>query len=104
MDKAGNNKVDGNIGSNSIKFTMISSTIIFKKLKKFTKTAYLTSNGSVDAKKIAIDAKKITVDAKKNTVNTKNFKYLTLDAKRAFYQLQHAFTEVLILQYFDLKH
>ena len=66
--------------------------------KKSTKAEYLTSGG---AKKGGNNPKMGGGNTKKGVEAARSSDYLTLDAKKAFNHLRHAFIQAFILQHFD---
>ena len=87
MDIANNKFPGGDCGIDKARILSAFSTS-----KKFNKAGYLT-----------FSTKKCGQAAKKGCNGAKGSKYLTLDIKKAFNLLQHAFTQALIFQYFDSK-
>ena len=77
---------DNKVGDDGIN---VMKSIFMITSKKFFRADYLNFKGIVNARNVA--------------VNTRIFWYLSLDTKRAFNFLQHAFTKAHILQHFNLK-
>ena len=95
INEAGNNKVGGSEdGGNK---TNLSNSSAFK---KSIKVDYPTSNG---AKKGGSNSYSGGGNIKKGVQAARGSVYLNLDAKKAFNVLRHVFTQLSILQHFDLE-